>query len=81
MQVNTIKKEDLNKPSFFMGTIMFKILFMSETINAVNVIFINKCPIKTIKYSAYGINWLIKNKIFNKIDKYGKNYTFRALWL
>lgn len=40
------KREDLNKPSFFIGTIMFKILFIVEIINAVNVIFIYKCPIK-----------------------------------
>lgn len=55
------KREDLNKPSFFMGTISFKILFMSKTINAVNVIFIYKCP-KIHKYSAYGINWFLINK-------------------
>lgn len=40
------KREDLNKPSFFMNIITFKILFITEIINAVNVIFINKCPIK-----------------------------------
>lgn len=34
---------------------------MSKTINAVNVIFIYKCP-KIHKYSAYGINWFLMNK-------------------
>ena len=55
------KREDLNKPSFFIGTIMFKILFIVEIINAVNVIFIYKCP-KIHKYSACGMNWFLMNK-------------------